>query len=74
MLSYSKSEYSRHQASSTMSILLKSLPMMNIRHSSWFAGAIKDAGDTFAQKGNSEKNVFFYNLEKEQLEKLKGNF
>ena len=53
---------------------MTSRSLTNVRHSSWIAGAIKDAGGAFAKKGKSEENAYFYNLEKEQLEKLKGNF
>ena len=61
-----------------MSLLLKSVfqiasrsHQMNVRH--YGAGSIKDAGGVFAKKGDSEENVYFYNLQKEQLAKLKGN-
>ena len=43
---------------------------MKVRH--YGAGAVKDAGGAFAKKGDSEENAYFYNLQKEQLAKLKG--
>jgi len=36
------------------------------------AGAVKDAGGVFADKGGAEENAYFYNLEKEQFAKLKA--
>ena len=61
-----------------MSVLLKTvfqininrIPLMKIRH--YGAGAVKDAGGAFAKKGDSEENAYFYKLQKEQLDKLKG--
>jgi len=35
-------------------------------------GAVSDAGGAFARKGESEENVYFYNLQREQLAKLKA--
>ena len=61
-----------------MSVLLKTvfqininrIPLMKIRD--YGAGAVKDAGGAFAKKGDSEENAYFYKLQKEQLDKLKG--
>ena len=60
-----------------MSLLLKSVSqipsksqIIKVRH--YGAGAVKDAGGAFAKKGDSEENAYFYNLQKEQLDKLKG--
>ena len=44
--------------------------LMKVRH--YGAGAVKDEGGAFARKGGAEENAYFYNLQKEQLEKIKG--
>ena len=61
-----------------MSFLLKSVSqipskskIIKVRH--YGAGAVKDAVGAFAKKGDSEENTYFYNFQKEQLDKLKGN-
>ena len=60
-----------------MSLLLKSVSQIPsksqiIKVCHYGAGAVKDAGGAFAKKGDSEENAYFYNLQKEQLDKLKG--
>jgi len=36
-----------------------------------YGGAVKSAGGAFAEKGAADENAYFYNLHKEQLQKLK---
>jgi len=54
-----------------MNVLLKSLPTKRLATVRHYVGAVKDAGGVFAKKGESEENAYFYNLQKEQLNKLK---
>ena len=47
-----------------------SLPVRNFNDDA--AGAINKAGGAFGKKGVAEESAYFYNLQKEQLDKLKG--
>ena len=60
-----------------MKMLMNKLPLRKIlgapqNQRFYGAGAIKDEGGSFAQKGASEENAYYYNLQREQLAKLKG--
>ena len=61
-----------------MSFLLKSVSQISsksqiIKVCHYGAGAVKDAVGAFAKKDDSEENTYFYNFQKKQLDKLKGN-